>query len=73
MGVSRWNGVAILSSGWDISTSGLTAAILYFRLPVTPSGISNSAIEFLDPEIGGLAVGTALLSCLEAEIYLFPV
>ena len=30
--------------------------------------ICNSAIELLDPKNGGLAVETALLSCLETEI-----
>ena len=42
------------------------AAILEFRLLVTSGSIPNSAIELLDPENGGLAVGTAFLSCLEA-------
>ena len=44
------------------------AAVLNFQLPVTSCGIQNSAIEFLDPENWGLAVGMALRSCLEAEI-----
>ena len=35
---------------------------------VTSGSICDSAIEFLDPENGGIAVGTALLSSLEAEI-----
>jgi hypothetical protein len=38
-------------------------------VPVTSGGIRNSAIEFMDPENEGLAVGTALLSSLEAEIF----
>ena len=38
------------------------------RLPVTSGSIRNSAVELLDPENGGLAVGTALISSLEAEI-----
>ena len=45
----------------------LEAAILQNRLPVTKYSIRNSAIELLDPENGGLAVETALLSCLEAD------
>ena len=49
------------------------AAILRFRLPVTSGSILNSAIELLDLENGGLAVGTAFLSCLEAEIYVLSV
>src|SRR5208282_5890424 len=36
-----------------IATSGLTAAILYIRLPVTSISIRSSAIDFLDPENGG--------------------
>ena len=66
-GVSRWNGVTIFSSQ-DIITSGITASILDIRLPLTSGGIRNSPVEFLDPENGGLAVGTALISSLEAEI-----
>ena len=71
-GVSRWNGVTIFSSR-DIITSGLTSAILDFRQLVTSPDIRNSAIEFLDPENEELAVGTAWLSSLEAEIYVLPV
>ena len=44
------------------------AAIFKNRLPVTLDSIRNGAIELLDPENGGLAVGTALLSSLETEI-----
>ena len=36
-----------------IATSGLTAAILYIRLPVTSGSIRSSAIDFLDPENEG--------------------
>ena len=66
-GVSRWNGITIFSSR-DIITSGITAAILDIRLPLTSGGIRNSHIEFLYPENRGLALGTALISSLEAEI-----
>ena len=52
IGVSRWNGVTILSSQ-VISTSGLAAAIFEFGLQLTPGGIRNSPAEFLDPENGG--------------------
>ena len=53
---------------YNISTSGLAAAIFKIRLPVTSGSICSSAVELLDPENGGLAVGTKLLSSLEAEI-----
>ena len=43
--------VAILSGSNDISTSGLKAAILKYRLPVTSDSNRNSAIEFLEPKI----------------------
>jgi hypothetical protein len=53
----------------DMSTYGLPAAILnFFQLPFTPLNIHTSAIEFLYPENVGIAVGTALLPGLEAEI-----
>ena len=65
--VSRWNGVTIFSSQ-DVITSSLTAAILDIRLLLTSGGIRNSPVEFLDPEKWVLAVGTALISRLEAEI-----
>ena len=39
-----------------------------FRLPVTSGSIRDSAIELLDPENVGVAVGTAMLSSLDAEI-----
>ena len=66
-GFSRCNDVTIFSSR-DIITSGITAAILDIRLPLTSGGIRNSHIEFPYPENGGLAVETALISSLEAEI-----
>ena len=42
--------------------------VLLSQLPGTSGSILNSTIELMDPENGGLAVGTALMSCLEAEI-----
>ena len=66
-GFIRWNDVTNFSSR-DIITSGITAAILDIRLPLTSGGIRKSPIEFLDSENWGLAVGTGLLSSLEAEI-----
>ena len=56
METSRCNGAAILYRSWDMSTSGLAAAILKNRLPVTSGSIRSSAIVLLDPENGGLAV-----------------
>ena len=53
-----------------MGSSGLAAAILDFRLPVTSDGVCNSAIVFLDPENMGVAVGIILLSCLQAKICL---
>ena len=41
---------------------------LVMRFPVTSGTIRNSANGLLDSENVGLAVGTALLSCLEAEL-----
>ena len=66
-GASRCNGVTIVSTR-DIIISGLTVAILNIRLPLTSGGIRNSPVELLNPENGGLAVGTALISSLEADI-----
>ena len=66
-GVSRCNGVIIVSTR-DIITSGVTAAILNIRFPLTSGGIRNSPFEFLDPDNGGLVFGTALISSLEADI-----
>ena len=47
--------------------------VLKFRHPLTLSSNHSSAIEFLDPENIGLAVGISLLSCLETFITHFPV
>ena len=44
-----------------------------YLLPVTSGSIRNSAIELQDLENVGVAVGTALLSVLEAEILVLPV
>ena len=51
----------------------MAAAIFKNRLPVTSGSIHDSAIELLDPENVVVAVGTELLSSLEAEIYVLPV
>jgi hypothetical protein len=73
MGVSRWNGVDIWSRSGDISTSGLTAAIFKYRLPLTSSINRNSSVVLLDPKNIDLTVGISLLSCLIADIYVLPV
>ena len=60
MGVSRWNGVAILYRSWHISTSGITAAILDFRRPITVFGIAplNSwSPKMRISRFNGIAVG----------------
>ena len=57
-----------LAVGTASLSSGITAAILDIRLPLTSGGIQHSAIEFPVPKNGGLAIETALLYCLEAEI-----
>ena len=49
-----------------MTISGLTTAILKNRLPVTSGSIRIIAIELLDPQNGGLPVGTVSLSGLEA-------
>ena len=67
---SRWHGVSILSRSGDISTSGLAAAILNYRHPLTSGSIRNSTIDVLDPENMVIAVGISLLCILEAEIRL---
>ena len=46
----------------------MAAAIFEFRLPLTSGGIRTIPIELLHPENGGFAVGTELLSGLEADI-----
>ena len=50
------------------------AAILKYRIPFTMGNISDSLVELLDPDNGEgrLAVGTALLSGLDAEIIVLP-
>src|SRR5664279_272868 len=50
--------------------SGLPAAMLDLRLPLTPDNILNSFIEFLVPKNMGIAVGIVFLSRLQAEICL---
>ena len=51
----------------------MTAAILNFALPVSRWSLPNSAIEFPDPKNMKIVVGISLLSCIEAEIQVYPV
>ena len=46
-GCSRWNFVPIASTSWDLSTSGLEAAILDFLLPVWSNSIQATCIDLL--------------------------
>jgi len=55
-----------------MSTSGLVAAILDFKLPVGSHSISRSLVGLLDPENIGIAIKIVLVSCLQVEIYVFP-
>ena len=48
---THWNVVAILSRCRYLSISGVAAAILHYRVPVTPDSIYNSTIEFLPQNI----------------------
>ena len=54
-------------------TSGLTTVKLDFQLPVTCSNISTINIGMADPDNTGIAVVTALISSLIAEITVLPV
>lgn len=40
-----------------------------FRLPMMSDRISHNVIELLDPENVGITIEIALISCLEAKIY----
>jgi len=50
-----------------MSTSGLAAAILDLTLPVRSDSIVGITVGLLDPENIGLAVGIALLLCMQLE------
>jgi len=50
-----------------MSTSRLAAAILDLSLPVRSDSIVGITVRFLDPKKIGLAVGIALLSCVQLE------
>jgi hypothetical protein len=53
--------VSIVSRPRDICTSGLTAAYMDFRLPVTSDSNRNSAFEFMNPKNIDSAVEISLL------------
>jgi len=50
-----------------MSTSGLAVAILDLSLPVRSDSMVGFTVGLLDPENIGLAVGIALLSCVQLE------
>jgi len=51
----------------DMSTSRLAAAILDLSLPVRSDSIVGITVGLLDPKNIGLAVGIALLLCVQLE------
>jgi len=51
----------------DMSTFGLAAAILDLSLPVRSDSIIGITVGLLDSENTGLAVGIALLLCVQLE------
>jgi len=51
-----------------MTTSGLAAAILHWRLPVAPGSFKYSAFQFLDSESMGLAIEIYILCSLQGEI-----
>ena len=72
-GYSRWNLVHMLSTSWDISTSGLKDAISDFIPPVRFYNNTDCRKGLLDLGNIVIAVGISFLSCLQAEIKVFPV
>ena len=68
----RLNLSDLLYTCWDISISGLLAAILDFWLPLASHSIGNIFSEFLNLENMGVAVGIFQLCCIHAEILVFP-
>jgi hypothetical protein len=67
------NGTSICYRSWDISTSGLAAAILGFRCRSRSDVVGHVSNWLADPINMGFAVGTARLSVVEAEIPVLPV
>ena len=72
-GYSHWNSVPMLSTGWDMGTSGLKEAILDFILPVRSYHNTDSPIGLLDLKNTVITVWVSFLSCLQAHIEVFPV
>ena len=66
--VHRWNFIAILFTARDIWTSGLTAAIIYLRLPVTFGSASTVINEMLNLGNGKIAFGILVQGGIEPEI-----
>jgi len=62
---SCWNCIAIMCKSGHMSTSGLAAAILDLSLAVRSDSIVGITVGLLDPENIGLAVGIALLLCVQ--------
>jgi len=52
----------------NMKTSGLASAILDLSLPVRSDSIVGITVGLLDYENIGLAVGIALLTCVQVEI-----
>jgi len=63
---------ASMCTSGDMSTSGLAATILDLSLPVRSDSIVGISVGLLEPENIGLAVGIALLSCVQVDIWVLP-
>ena len=63
----------MLFTSLDIGASSLKDAILVFILPVRSHNITDSFVGLLDLENIVIVVGISFLSCLQAEIEVFPV
>jgi hypothetical protein len=66
--VSHWNRVPIVFTSKYNCTSGLTAAILDFLLPVWSDNIPSGSDGLRDPENMRVAVEIMFLACLQAGI-----
>jgi len=58
---------ANMCTSGDMTTSGLAETLLDLSLPVRSDSILGITIRLLDPENIGLAVGIALLLCVQLE------
>jgi len=52
--INSWNLNSMQPTRWDITTSGLAAAIMLWWLPVAPGSFRYSAVQFPDSENMGL-------------------